>query len=75
MVATCIQELDIGRACMLEHGHLRRKDQGLDKPVEGIRVFQAVQEPEYYLSHYFGQPVGDILQMCTPPSSNKTLFG
>ena len=22
MVATCIQELDIGRACMLEHGHL-----------------------------------------------------
>ena len=40
----------------------RRKDQGLDKPVEGIRVSQAVQEPEYYLSHYFGQPVGDILQ-------------
>ncbi|CAE6972086.1 unnamed protein product [Symbiodinium sp. CCMP2456] len=55
MVATCIQELDIGRACLPEPDHLTA-------PVEGIRVLQAVQEPGYYLSHYFGQPVGDILQ-------------
>ncbi|CAE7191994.1 unnamed protein product [Symbiodinium sp. KB8] len=25
-------------------------------------VATCIQEPEYYLSHYFGQPVGDILQ-------------